>query len=114
MAKFVVDRRTWYRGFGRDESMLLREDGKRCCIGFVAKQCGVADAYIENIGAISVLNPEDRAKFPIWMKTTSKMQNGTLQEAYIINDDKYMDDVEREQRLKALFAKYGDEIVFEN
>ena len=39
MAKFTVDRKTWFRGQSSSDSKLLREDGQRCCIGFVAQQC---------------------------------------------------------------------------
>ena len=39
---FVVDRKTWLRGEGHEQSVLLRgSDQKQCCVGFLMEQCGI-------------------------------------------------------------------------
>ena len=46
--KLVIDRATWLRGEGHEQSYLLREcDGKMCCLGFFALACGL---HPERIG----------------------------------------------------------------
>lgn len=41
MKKLTINRRTWLRGEGSEESYLRRaEDGKMCCLGFAAIQLG--------------------------------------------------------------------------
>lgn len=115
MAKFVVDRRTWYRGQGMENSKLLRADGQRCCIGFVAQQCGVADDSMVDIGGVAGLNEEEQQKFPSWMQP----DRGTDEEdsvygAYSDNDDQGINDATREARLIKRFKEQGNEIEFTN
>ena len=66
--KVAVDRRTWYRGKGSDESMLLTKDGQRCCVGFLCQTLGWKDSQIQGIAQISRLEPEEGFDFPDdWM-----------------------------------------------
>lgn len=43
----IVSRKNWFRGQGVANrvpaSALLVTNGKRCCLGFTAQQCGIAD-----------------------------------------------------------------------
>jgi hypothetical protein len=109
-----VDRRTWYRGKGSEESRLLTVDGKRCCIGFVGQQCGVSDddlrgkSDIRNAAACGV----SRQVWPKWMRGDD--HDASIYRAYITNDDTDLTDSERETKLKTIFAEYGDEIEFTN
>jgi hypothetical protein len=104
--KFTVDRKTWLRGGGPQDSYLLTPDGMRCCIGFVAQQCGVADEDILNIVTIShIAKKDNRSKFPEWMDDRVSL-------AYVINDRREISEDDREAQLKDLFLKNGDEIEF--
>ena len=110
--EFVVSRKTWFRGHGSDESKLLRTDGTRCCIGFVAEQCGIPDEIIKNVADVGnvIIADEDlnerwADKFPSWMRT---MQ---IVDAYRLNDADSSEQY-RESQLKELFAKHGDSIEF--
>lgn len=108
MATYTVSRKTWYRGRGRDESRLLREDGTRCCIGFVGQQCGISDAVLLNRNAIGQSWQSGHiGGFPAWM-----VKGQDIYDAYRENDDIGITDEERESRLQEIFAKHGDEIVF--
>jgi hypothetical protein len=110
--KFTVDRKTWFHGRGTG-AFLLYYDGKRCCIGFVAQQCGITNEDILMIGTISSINSQENIrKVPQWMQADNVESSGGINEAYNINDDILISDDEREMKLKALFLKNGDEIEF--
>jgi hypothetical protein len=107
---FIVKRSSWYRGHGSDPSRLLREDGQRCCIGFVGQQCGVSDDIVRGIAQVTdIADLNNQEKFPAWMQMNSKVG-----EAYETNDDSCIDDRLREATLKEIFAENGDSISFED
>jgi hypothetical protein len=115
MAKFVVDRRTWYRGEGSSDSRLLTEDGKRCCIGFVGQQCGIPDGALLNVAeVIQVKDGDQMHKFPAWMR-----HNSRVRDAYFMNDEipcnpddgegtVLVNDATREAELIKFFEQYGE------
>jgi hypothetical protein len=107
VAKFIVDRRRWYRGQRGDLSRLLTSHGTRCCIGFVAQQCGIEDSRILGRPTVEDAGPDSR--WPIWMRVPAKVEA-----AYLANDSVNLTDGEREAALKAIFAEHGDEIEFIN
>ena len=107
--KFIVKESEWYRG--KHGSKLLREDGKKCCIGFVAQQCGIADHAILNRSAIH-MNPGDvLTGVPEWMKYEGWLEND-ISLAYGANDDSLLTDDQRKAKLQAIFARNGDELEF--
>lgn len=111
--KFTVKRSEWYRGQGSLESKLLRKDGKRCCIGFVGQQCGVADSSMLDISSVALLSEEARNLFPKWL--ANAVSDGPIGDAYETNDDnehELWDDEVRETRLATIFKANGDEIEF--
>jgi hypothetical protein len=111
--KFTVDRKMWFRGQGADESRMLRTDGKRCCIGFVGKQCRVPDKDMRNKKVIDAIKtPSSKALFPVWMTKDCYSVKRDIDRAYGMNDCPLMSETEREQRLKELFLRNGDEIEF--
>ncbi len=121
MAKFVVDRKMWYRGKGSDTSRLLNAEGQRCCIGFVGQQCNIADEYMLNLPDIDSAHEEHSVKdqFPAWMHGDKRSrllgyESTAIFTAYHINDDTEIPDNEREEKLKQVFAEFGDEIEFTN
>lgn len=114
MTKFVVDRRTWYRGKGERWSRLLTPKGMRCCIGFVGAQCGIPDSDLLRKKAIfGYLGILVNGEWPAWIIGCGT-GSADLGYAYEINDNPSIDDATRERRLKEIFANNGDEIVFEN
>lgn len=117
MAKFTVDRKTWYRGKGGIQSALLTEHGERCCIGFVGQQCGVVDKLMLGVPTIHYHQPMDgylnAAQFPAWM-TYEDHGSKDVDEAYLVNDNRDISDLTREAKLKEIFARHGDELEFIN
>jgi hypothetical protein len=107
--KYIIDRQTWYRGQGSVQSALLKEDGRRCCIGFVGKQCGLPDADLMDVP--DVRNAGSFDAWPAWFETG---HSDSLAEAYKINDSATLNDASRESQLKALFAEQGDILEFIN
>lgn len=110
--KFIVDRKKWYRGQGSDESNLLREDGSRCCIGFVGQQCGVPDSLMLHRPCIQEGQLDTLQGFPKWMYANWGPYDTLVGEAYTCNDNESCGDEVREVQLKIIFAKHGDEIEF--
>jgi hypothetical protein len=132
MATFTVKRSEWYRGQGSKDSKLLREDGKRCCIGFVGQQVGFTDEQLLNMSSVQqqAAKNSDIEKWPAWMKgyhlTSADKEmwpawmkrhyltsaDKEIQSAYLTNDCMPLTDAERETSLQEIFKRNGDEIVF--
>lgn len=114
--KFTVDRKTWYRGNGPKESRLLRVDGMRCCLGHVGKQCGIVDEELLSKSVPPDVN-NSVSKFPQWLQEPYRRPREDVSDmgnATDINDEETFSDVVRESKLKAIFAKNGDELEFIN
>jgi hypothetical protein len=118
--KFIVPRRTWFRGQGTAESRLLTLKGMRCCVGSVGQQCGVSDAEMKNRKAIHSFSfsetdrlgrPQILGGFLEWMYLGCGF---FISSVYNINDNPNLSDAEREKQLKEKFAEQGDEIEFIN
>jgi hypothetical protein len=86
----------------------------RCCIGFVGQQCGIRDDHLFRKDTAAAVDKEfGAASWPIWFGCSEFgiLPTDVLM-AYTINDDRNIDDSVREKRLKEIFARNGDEIVF--
>lgn len=123
---FKVDRNKWVRGgkkkFG--EPSLLNKQGNMCCLGFCMIQCGFVPADIRNQdlpkdaarkyekkNAKQLTIPGDRL---VWRDDYDKRIHDTELSlaAANVNDDSLISDVERELRLKDIFAEAGHSIEF--
>jgi hypothetical protein len=121
--KLVIKRSEWIRGEGSEHSLLFRPaDGKRCCLGFLGNACGVKD-----LDQVEPTPAEVGAPFPEWLyepgkgtynKAGSKggktpYRNTTIGHRLMeLNDNRVIDDYEREEKLIAEFAKVGVEVTF--
>lgn len=119
MAHFIVDRSKWYRGQGSTNSKLLREDGTRCCIGFVGNQCGIEDANLLNRASINLGRSENdiENEWPRWMtqpSITDSFTGCSIGDAYEVNDSRHITEPNRELQLIEIFAKHGDTLEFIN
>lgn len=108
--KFTVDRKTWFRGNGHAHSSLLKENGLRCCLGFVGNQSGIPDDEMIGEGIPSEVLPD---KWPKWL-IRKKRPSASCYKAMETNDDPTMQDARRETIIKTIFSKHGDEIEFIN
>ncbi len=102
--KFVITESTWFRGHGPEQSRLLRQDGTMCCIGQICKQLGVPDsAILDSKTVVAIPSAEDE-------KTSEFIDAITLHglnQAYCINDNANIDDVERKRQLVEHFERAG-------
>jgi len=92
MINVVVNRNTWYRGEGMGESRLLRKDGKKCCVGFLAIELGACRKDLLDIDALFGVRVKDIDRF-------NDTHDEVLIEAYIANDATNITEAEREAKL---------------
>ncbi len=107
ITSFTVDRATWLHGEGSLASVLLRVDGKKCCIGFLCLAAGVPKQEIYNAGTVAALeHAEHRALVPTALQT----EPGRV--LMTINDNPVLADHVREQKLIEGFKDIGIELTF--
>lgn len=117
--KLVIDRNTWLRGEGTENSFLLREkDSKMCCLGFLGAACGVPSESMTNTEAPALLNQDHRDLFPDFLfhggRDLNQDSSDECNSLVEINDDEELTPEEREAELTMLFAKHGIEVEFIN
>lgn len=126
--KYVIKESRWLHGEGATfiGSFLLRSDEKMCCLGFVCKQfdLNVTDDNIINRACPSEFVEDysnSNLKLPEWLVDSKVDCDG---DSYFvdtkdclslmsINDDDHIFDDLRKILIANIFAKHGDEIVFE-
>lgn len=111
---FVVKRSEWYRGRGGRYSRLLVVT-KRCCLGFVAQQCGIEDKdLMKNAtpGQVGKTNETFPTNFYSPYAENIEMGPGWIMAAMRTNDDQDITDPIREEQLKSLFVANGHTISF--
>lgn len=126
--KFTIDRRTWYRG--RKNSALIINNpqvkpefqGYSCCLGHIAKQCGIPDNTLKGIatpkslrGLVS-LDSEFMDKLTDYkvMPYGTMMNSPTCSSMMEVNDNRVIEDKNREAELIFLAAKLGWTLEFIN
>lgn len=127
MKTFTIDRSKWRSGgglgslnaIGLGGTSLLNPEGFSCCLGLIAKQCGLLDMHILNKGIPSHIEEqkieETISLKPFVVKQPHGPVNTTFsKEAIRINDDLTLNLPEREKKLKELFLKHDIKLVFIN
>jgi hypothetical protein len=129
MVTIVLPPDTWYRGLGGDDSQLLRQDGRQCCLGVACTFWGVADEDLEQattLDSVSEILPLTLARFNgvryptesalpdaikammppvVFNKDATPPQVAEL--AYYVNDAEELEDGERIRLLNLLTEPYG-------
>ena len=114
ITELVIDRSKWKRGSPNDdETLLLAEDGKMCCLGFYALACGAGEDEIRN-----VYEPDGLEFYIPGLSEEVDEEAGIYntfftQNAIPINDSPHMGDLEREKELTKLFKEEGIDLTFE-
>jgi hypothetical protein len=125
---FIVERKKWLRGEGSEDSCLLTEGNRMCCLGFYAEACGLDRKVIRGLSSPMkavyatqghfIENYKDklstRKSDVIWKTKLVKSgrDTATCNDMMKINDDEHIDDTIRETKLTALFKKLGIRIKF--
>ena len=117
--KVTITRRKWVRGGKKGDPRLLNKQGNMCCLGFACNQLEdipMADLKYEYYPK-NIKNTKDKKNL-LWIK--NKHHSGTIyttntelsiQGAHI-NDLQGITEIEREYRLKDLFADHDIKLVF--
>jgi len=124
--KFVVERKKWFRGdmSPGNSCLLLKENvstlgskkakGKMCCVGFLARACGLRAQDIADRGTL--LDVERSVKRCLSSEGFHKLvqlERGIrLKQVYSINDSVNMSERKREGTLTKAFKQLGIEVVF--
>src|SRR5277367_909081 len=117
---FTVDRSKWLRGKGPEDSSLLNQKGKMCCLGFYAEACGLDRKFIRHLKSPAAAVTASKEDFTlhksgvIW-KTELVNRNGdsaTCYQMMAVNDNEDIKDDVRETKLTALFKKLNIKIKF--
>lgn len=127
MHEFVIDRKTWARGrYG--ESYLLSHTGQKCCLGFFAESCGIAQDKLLGVSTLSGLFESAETSIPS-VFFVQAYSNGFFDDSQLsyrlmtVNDYKIpfdTDDIKRaeyemlrEQMIAELFALVDIKVTFE-
>jgi hypothetical protein len=124
--KLIIDRKEWRRGGSaaekEDPTALLCKDGRKCCLGFYALQCGFTPKQIRGaLCPVDVFPVEYKTTSPEWLKLVwfdavlkTHLNTPLTGEAMRINDTADYTEEERESQLTKLFAENGIEVEFNN
>ena len=108
----IVSKKRWCRGLGCVRSALLCEtSGKMCCIGFMARACGLKPKNIRGMAGLEDLPADAQNKSPL-IKTAVENKEEHLTDAYMINDSEALTDKERIKALKPIGRKLGVNFTF--
>ena len=112
----TVNKKRWYRGQGSEESALLctgpGASKKMCCIGFLARACGLSAKAIRGVSTVGDLEVMARlTKAPLLMGIQHTKEESLL-DAYNINDSVDMTDVVRMAKLKTIGKRLGVNFIF--
>lgn len=112
--KFTVKRDEWIRG--EQNSALYKDDGRRCCLGFLGLACGYKDGDMANYSYPSTMM-DGGSMFPEFLTTKHEHEDAAYnsqlcREIVTINDLILMKDSDREAELKKLFARGLIEVEF--
>ena len=117
--EFTIDRETWRRGDrGLGLTLLLNpEDNTKCCLGFYASSCGLADEDIEE-RAVPISIPTNIIPNEMhWLLTSTDFHRDHSEECgqlLAANDSGDIPETERESKIAEVFAKQGITVKFIN
>ena len=112
LLKVTVQKSRWYRGNGHADSYLLGPtDSQMCCIGFLARTCGLKAKDIRGVVEVEALPTSVMDTSSVLSAIKSEYSN-ELYAAYDINDSDELSDSKRIQKLKSLGQTFGVNFVF--
>lgn len=110
--EFTIIRSKWFRGLGSFGSSLLRVDGTMCCLGQVARQCGVKNEEMRGTGSPEGLDNSVRPLLPAFLLAGDGRNSDVCRRMMEINDSLDLGDDEREQKLTEIAAANGITLHF--
>jgi hypothetical protein len=119
--KFTITRSRWLRGGNAMGKLLRPEDGKQCCFGQIATQCGLSDDRLRGkyrLDDLCLDEVESASLRPFQRIEDDNGEDGAVRDhewvstCYGINDNRLIGDDVREQKLIEAFAANGHELIF--
>lgn len=111
MKTLTIKMSKWARGGKNGPSGLENGDGNMCCLGFLAKACGVAGSERRCATMPASLLASDRRKMPKKLfDWDCDSQLGI--DLAAINDDVHLSDEARKRQLRSFFKEIGYNLRF--
>lgn len=109
--KLTIDRSKWFRGKGSQSSMLLRDDGHMCCLGFLGRACGASKKQMLNVSDPSTAHD---VSWPRKLCTTNGKLSVIGESLVAINDvdNYYISGLPRETAIAAMMKSVGVHVTF--
>ena len=108
----VIDKKFWIRGDGYEYSKLLRtSDGKMCCLGFLALECGLDEGRIENMETPTDVG-KNGSEFWDWLMEDNGLDSVECTRVVRINDNSHVSDSERMRELYDIFSEHEIDVTF--
>lgn len=123
MEKLIIEEDKWLRGEGSMASRLLRPaDGKMCCLGFLALQCGYTEEQISDYSAPKSIvydyGGKPKGSFEKLVSINTDNHHRSVQCTNICerlmeaNDDQSLSNIGRKCRISELFKEINIEVEF--
>jgi len=122
--KLIIDRKTWARGTPGQAKLLDEDCGYRCCLGFLAKECGIPDEALSSVKSFDqfYLLPGKLKwikKVPQFLLDGCRNSDAAqllmqANDVSLLHSNLFKSETEREEWLTKKFAEYDIELVFEN
>lgn len=114
--KVKINRKKWLRGMKDGDKkkkcpVLLNDEGQRCCLGFAICQIG----KIKKDKILEELTPQDLdfQVSPFSYRDENYIENSKFtKECMGINDDEYINEKQREYKLRRKFKSKGIDLEF--
>lgn len=108
MITLVIEESKWAQG---GNSLLLDDEGKMCCLGFLGKACCATDGQLKSIG--SPAGTSFSVKWvPGLIDANASFNTILCQEIISTNDDPSITLEQRKEKLRPLFEKIGITLRF--
>lgn len=122
MHEFKIQRSEWVRGNIGGPSCLLNERDNKCCLGFLCSSYGVSDDSL--LGKQTPSKIEEHDNLPDWLiklqYVSTALGNAvlTVYDSYAsnilmgINDNTFLTEEQREQKIADLLAAHDVKVTF--
>jgi hypothetical protein len=113
----IIKRARWLRGSpGETRFSFLRhpDNDKQCCLGFYARQCGIATKAIRGIATPdNIWGDDERRKVQrLFLADTISSLNEITDDLMAVNDDSNITAKKRESQIRKLFRKLKVRVRF--
>ena len=111
--KFTIFRKNWARGDRDKPNLLLDKEGNMCCLGFAAESAGCSRKDLLNTaGPTGLLHRENIKITGLTYRGSNRSATQICISLICTNDNSFLSDEERENRITKLFKKLDVDVEF--